>query len=211
MNLGDMRARVRKDLHDEDSANQRWTDGELDRHIQHAVREFSLAVPLEAKATLTSTPGSRELSIAALSDLVAVEAAEWPVGNYPQEFARFSVWQSSLTLLVDSAPAAADSVNVYYTKLHALDATSSTVPAQFEDLIAIGAEAYAALEWSSFATNRVNAGGREVWQEYLTWGRERLAQFERALERYACRNAVRPRRLYSPALPSLDQTTVVGP
>ena len=63
MDLPTMRARVRNDLHDEDSANYRWTDGELDRHIQRAVRDFSLAYPLEAKTALAATPGSRDISI----------------------------------------------------------------------------------------------------------------------------------------------------
>src|SRR2546426_7991526 len=102
MNLTDMRARLRKDLHDEDATNYRWTDGVLDRHIQHAVREFSLALPLEAKTTLTTAAGSRELSIATLTDLVAVEAVEDSVGEYPPSYARFAVLLYTLTLLLDS-------------------------------------------------------------------------------------------------------------
>ncbi len=210
MNLTDMRGRLRKDLHDEDPANQRWTDGELDRHIQRAVREFSLSVPLEAKSSLTTSAGSRDLSIVGLTELVAIEAVEFPVGQYPPSYVRFSVWLTTLTLLVDSAPAAAQSVTVFYTKLHTLDAASSTIPSQFEDVIATGAGAYAALEWASFATNRVNVGGQDVWRSYLTWGQERLAEFQRALARHGRRNALRAHRLYTPAAPPLDQSTVTG-
>jgi hypothetical protein len=148
--------------------NERWTNAVLDRHIEDAVREFSLAVPLEAKATLTTTAGSRDLSITGLTDLVAIAAVEYPVDGYPPTYVRFSAWVSTLTMLIDSAPAAAESVNVYYTKLHIIDASSSTVPPRFEGVIASGAAARAALEWASFATNRVNVGGQEVWREYLT-------------------------------------------
>lgn len=211
MNLTEMRNRIRTDLHDEDSANYRWTDGELDRHIQHAVREFSLAAPLEAKATLTATPGSREVSISSLTDLVAVEAVEYPVGQYPPSYVRHSVWLNTLTMLIDAAPSAADSVAVYYTKLHTIDGSGSTVPAQFEDVVASGAAGYAAVEWASFATNRVNAGGQDVWRDYLAWGQERLAEFQAAVAKYGRRNAVRVRRLYTPAADAVDQTTVVGP
>ena len=42
MNLSEMRAIVRRDLHDEDANNYRWTDDELNRHIAHAVKDFSL-------------------------------------------------------------------------------------------------------------------------------------------------------------------------
>ena len=52
MNLTDMRAIVRRDLHDEDSNNYRWTDDELDRHIVHAVREFSERIPYEPYSAL---------------------------------------------------------------------------------------------------------------------------------------------------------------
>ncbi len=211
MNLADMRTRLRKDLHDEDALNYRWTDGELDRGIQRAVREFSLSSPLEAKVDLLTTAGSRDLSIAGLADLVAIEAAEYPSGEYPPAYVRYSVWLSILTLLIDATPGAAEGVSVYYTKLHTIDATSSTVPSRFEDVIAAGAAGYAAIEWSSFATNRVNAGGQGVWRDYLTWGNERLGEFQRALARHSRRSAVRTRRLYAPAGAPADQSTVVGP
>ncbi len=211
MNLSEMRDRLRKDLHDEDPANQRWTDAELDRHIERAIREFGLSVPLEAKTTLSTTADSRDLSIAGLTDLVAIEAAEYPVGNYPPTYVPFSVWLSTLTMLIDSSPGAVEDVDVYYTKLHTLDATTSTLPARFEDVVATGAAAYAALEWASFATNRVNVGGQDVWRDYLTWGQERLAEFQRALARHGRRNTVRVRRLYRPATTPVDQSTVEGP
>ncbi len=211
MDLPTLRGRLRNDLHDEDALNYRWTDGELDRHIQRAVRDFSLAIPLEAKTPLTATPGSRDLSIAGLTDLVAIEAVEYPAGSYPPTYVRYSVWLNTLTLLIDAAPSAADTVNVYHTELHTIDSTSSTVPARFEDVIAAGAAGYAALEWASFSTNRVNVGGQAVWREYLAWGQDRLADFQRALARHARRNAVRARRLYTPAGDAVDQTTVLGP
>ena len=211
MDINGMRSRVRTDLHDEDPTNERWTDAELDRHIQRTVREFSLSAPLEAKITVTTTAGSRDLSIAGLADLVAIEAVEHPLGDYPPAYVPYSVWLSTLTLLIESAPGAAENVDIYYTKLHTLDATSSTLPQRFEEVVATGAAAYAALEWASFATNRVNVGGQDVWRDYLTWGQQRLAEFQKALARHGRRNAVRIRRLYRPATAPVDQSTVTGP
>ncbi len=211
MNLSDMRTKVRRDLHDEDAQNYRWTDNELDRHIDRALREFSLAVPREAKATLTTTAGSREISVTSLSDRVAVEAVEYPTGQYPPSYARFSLWGDTLTLLVDSTPSSGQNVNVYYGRLHTLDATTSTIPTALENLVATGAAAYAALEWASYAANRVNIGGEETWRNYLTWGQEALARFAQALARHSQKNAVRARRLYRPAEPKPSQTTDWGP
>ena len=37
-NITVIRGNVRKDLHDEDSSNYRWTDAVLDRHIEHGRR-----------------------------------------------------------------------------------------------------------------------------------------------------------------------------
>jgi len=203
-----MRTRVRRDLHDEDPGNQRWTDDELDRHIERAVRELSLAIPLEAKASPATSEGSRDISLASLSDLVAVEAVEYPVDKYPPSYVPFSLWADTLTLLVDATPPGGQPVNIYYGKMHTLDATTSTIPPHLEELVATGAAAYAALEWASFATNRINVGGQDVWRQYLTWGQERLAVFSRALAKHSRRNAVRVRRLYTPATQPVDQSTV---
>src|SRR3972149_1752121 len=104
MNLTEMRTIVRRDLHDEDAANYRWSNDELDRHITHAVKELSEAVPLEQKATIATTSGSREIDISSLSDRIMVEAVEYPVGKFPQRYQRFALWGDTLTLLGDEVP-----------------------------------------------------------------------------------------------------------
>ena len=70
MNLAEMRTIVRRDLHDEDDTNYRWTNDELDRHIAHAVKDFSKAIPYEQKATKATTSGSRDLDISTLTDRI---------------------------------------------------------------------------------------------------------------------------------------------
>jgi hypothetical protein len=210
VNLSEMRTRLRRDLHDEDAGNYRWTDSELDRHIERAVRELSLAAPHEAKATLTTAAEGRDLSLSTLTDLVAVEAVEYPVDKYPPSYVPFSLWAGTLTLLVDEVPLSAQPANVYYGQMHTLDADTSTIPPQLEEVVAGGAAAYAAIEWASFATNRINAGGDDVWQHYLTWGQERLAAFASTLAQHGRRNAVRVRHLYTPARPAADEGTPLG-
>ena len=211
MDLPTMRTRVRRDLHDEDAPTYRWTDNELDRHIQRALEEVSIAAPREMKATLTTTADSLELSLSTLTNHISIEAVEHPTGKYPPVYAGFSVWAGTLTLLVDSAPAGSENVWVYYGKLHTLDATSSTLPTHLEDVVATGAVAYAAIEWSSFATNRINVGGGQVWRQYLTWGQDRVASFLSRLAQLGDKSAVRVRSLYAPARPKPSQTTDWGP
>ncbi len=203
MDLAAMRARVRSDLRDTDASNERWSDDELTRHIQRALQELSLAAPLEATATLTTTAGSRDLDASTLTDRVTVDAVEYPTGQYPPAFAGYSLWGDTLTLLVDDEPSGGENVAVYYSKLHTLDLAGSTLPAALEDLVGTGAGAYAALEWASFATNRVNVGGTETWRHYHIWAQERLAAFARALAKHGRERRVRSRRLYRPADGSL--------
>jgi hypothetical protein len=207
--IATIRARVRQDLHDEDSSAYRWTDAVLDRHIGRAVTEYSLQSPLEQKSTLTTTAGSRDISISSLTNLVAVEAIEWPAGQFPPVYVGFSKWQTTLTMDVVAAPSGVENVNVYWTKLHTLDGSSSTLPVPHEDLVAIGAAAYAALDWTSFATNRINTGGDDVWGRYKSFGEERLRDFRREIIRLGRTQTVRQRRLYSTNAPTIFEQSRV--
>jgi len=106
-----------------------------------------------------------------------------------------SVWLSTLTLLIDKTPDAGESMDVFWTKLHTIDGSSSTVPARFEDVIAAGAGATRRWNGRASRRSRVNVGGRDVWREHLVCGQERLAEFQRSLARHGRPNAVRARRL----------------
>ncbi len=210
MNLSEMRTIVRRDLHDEDATNYRWTDDELNRHIAHAVKDFSEAIPYEQKATKATTSGSREIDISAMADRITVEAVEYPVDEFPKRYQRFSLWANTLTLLGDEVPDGSNAY-IYYGKLHTLDDTTSTIPAMYEDLIAAGASGYAAVEWAIYAVNRVNIGGNTTPEEFLAWGREKLNFFKAELKRLQRRNRVRIRSLYRPYSPPLSKSTDQGP
>ena len=199
MDLAQMRARVRVDLHDEDTNEERWSDATLDRHIARALRELSLAAPRELVTTLSTVAASRDLNIATLTDRVAVDAVEYPVDANPPIFVPFSVWGDTMTLEIERRPSAAESVRVRYTAMHQLDATISTVPQRLEDLVATGATAYAALEWASYATNRINAGGDDVWRHYHSWGQERLTAFIKDVAQHGRNRRVRVQQLYPSA------------
>ena len=210
MNLTEMRTIVRRDLHDEDASNYRWSNDELDRHIAHTVKDFSEYLPYEQKATKATTSGSRELDISTLTGRVTVEAVEYPAGNFPKRYQRFSLWGDTLTFLGDEIPDGSNAY-IYYGKLHTLSAESSTIPAQYEDLIAAGAAGYAAIEWAVYAINRVNVGGGITPREFLAWGNEKLQYFKQELKRLGRRNRVRVRSLYKPYYPVVSKSTDYGP
>lgn len=210
MNLSGMRTALRRDLHDEDSAAYRWTDDELDRHIAHAVTEFSQAMPLEQKATIATTAGVREIDLSSLSGRVMVEAVEYPAGRYPAFYQRFALWGDVLTLLGDEVPDGGNAC-VYYGKLHTLNTSTSTIPTKYEDLVATGAAGFAAIEWAAYAVNKVNIGGEKTPQSFMDWGKEKMAVFRGELKRLGMRNRVRLRTLYHPLYPVRSRTTDYGP
>jgi hypothetical protein len=209
MTLSEMRVLVRRDLHDEDAENYRWTNDELDRHIAHAVNDFSDAVPLEQKVTKATTSGSREIDISTVTDRIAVEAVEYPVGNFPKKYQRFALWGNTLTILGDEVPDGSDAY-IYYGKLHTLGG-SSTIPAVYEDLIAAGACGYAAVEWAAYAINRVNVGGTATPVEFQSWGDDKLRYFRNELKRLGRRNRVRISQLYKPYYQPVAESTDYGP
>lgn len=196
--LSDIRGRIRKDLHDTDSSAYRWSDGQLDRHIDHALRDLSLAIPRETSASIATTPGSRDLDIGGLGAVIDIEAVEYPAGRFPPEYVRTSRWEETLTLLVDNEPDGS-AARIFYTAAHELDSATSTLPLALEDILATGAGGYAALEWAGHAADRLNTGGSEVAEHYAAWGRGALTAFRQLLREHARKNSVRSRRLYSPA------------
>ena len=195
MNLTDMIAMVRKDLHDEDNNNYRWTDDELERHIGRAVKEFSEQIPLPAKATLATTADSRDVNVTSLEDRVTVEAVEYPTGETPPRYCRFSIWGDTLTIVSGKEPDGSNCC-VYYGALHTLDADGSTIPAKYEDLIATGTCGYAVIGAAAGAINKVNAGGTTAPEEFRLWGSERLGMFQEKIKRLGRKNRVRAQELY---------------
>ncbi len=210
MNLAEMRTIVRRDLHDEDAENYRWTNDELDRHIAHAVKDFSEAIPYEQKAIKATTSGSREIDISSITDRIMIEAVEYPVDKFPRKYQRYSLWADTLTLLGDEVPDGSNA-HIYYGKLHTIDAEGSSIPTTHEDLIATGACGYAAVEWAAYAINRVNVGGLMTPKEFLTWGREKLKYFKAELKKLGRRNRVRIRSFYKPYYPPVSKSTDYGP
>ena len=208
MDLPQLRAVVRRDLKDEDSQNYRWADDELDRHIDHALRDFSRALPREQKSDIATTAGSREIDISTLTDRVIVLAVEYPIGRWPPLYQRFALYQDIITLLGSELPDGSDA-RVFYGKLHTLDVSTSTIPSQHEDTVAIGAEGYALVEWAAFSINRVSVGGKETPQQFRVRGEELLRQFKRELARLKSR--LRTGQLYRPATTPASKTTDWGP
>ena len=198
MTLTQMRNRLRIDLHDEDSTNYRWTDAQLDRHLGRAVRELSAAQPRPDVATIQTGADGRTVPLASLTDLIRVEAVEFPVDESPPSCVDYSLRAATLILLTYEPPGPNESVKVHYGRLHTLDATDSTIPPHLEELVLTGAAGYAAMDWSGHAINSINLGGPNTWRHFLIWGQDKLAHFRLGLADLSRPTSLRVRRLYTP-------------
>jgi len=263
MTLTEIRTKVRRDLKDEDPANYRWSDDEIDRQINHALLDISQAIPQQRKSTgiVIPTPASKDIDISSIiPGLILVDAAEYPVDQDPKRFRQFSLWRTTLSLLISETPIAAAAVNIYYSAVHALDqlvttvwaATTayvvgdlriptpgnetgfnyrcttagtsgasepswpivpgtsiidgtavwtctggSTLPSHLEDLCAVGAGAYAAIEWAAYSINQLNVGGAPTPTEYLKWAQDRMDFYQKELKRYGRQSRLKIARLYA--------------
>jgi hypothetical protein len=195
MDLSSMRTLVRHDLKDEDNSNYRWQDNEIDRAIQRAVAELSRYVPREMKSLVATADGGREIDIAALTDRVSVDRVEFPVGETPRRFQRFTVYSDTIFLTGDTE---GDGENccVYWGKVHTLDGSTSTIPGYLEDVLALGAGAYAVLAQAQYRTDVAGIGGDRADADYQSWGNARLREFKSQLRRFGRNRKLKISTLY---------------
>ena len=194
MNLVEMRARTRQDLEDTDAANYRWVDDEMDGAIQRVVREFSLAYPQMVSTAIATTDGSTELDISSLSGLIAVESVEFPIGEAPPYYQHLELWKTTL-YMQDKGDG--DDALVRWYKEHTLDATSTTIPAQFEEIIVLGATGYLAASASAYTVDRASIAGKWATTNFLKWGQERLELYQKKLKAISRSNRIISREFYA--------------
>ena len=195
MNISEMITLVRRDLKDE-SSPQQWSEEELTRHISRALRELSERLPLPAKAILPTVSSSRELDISSLTNRVMLQAVEYPLDEFPTAYQRFSIWGNTMTIISGPEPDGSDCA-IYCGTLHVIDANGSTLPSEYDDLVATGACGYATVSWAAYAINKVNVGGKMTAEEYRTWGNERLVIFRERLKQLGRRQRLRTQQLFT--------------
>jgi hypothetical protein len=194
MNLTEMTARVREDLQDTDSQNYRWTDAEIEGAIDRVVTEYSLHAPIEQQDDIATTDGDTELDISGLSGLLKIESVEFPMGQSPEYYQRIEYWAGKLYMEDEGD---GDDARVRWLKKHALTADSTTIPAEHEEIIILGATGYLAMSASAYTVDRASIAGRYATINFKAWGKERLDRYDKKLKQIARGNRVIQRELYS--------------
>lgn len=194
MNLIEMRARVREDLQDTDSPNYRWTDNEIDSAIDRVVMEYSLHAPIEQQDDIATTDGDTELDISELSGLLQVVSVEFPTGKALKYMQRFEYWDGHLYMEDEGDGTDA---RVRWLKKHTLDTQSTTIPAEHEEIIVLGATGYLAMSASASTVDRAFIAGRYGTTSYRAWGKERLDRYDKKLKAIARTTKVISKELYT--------------
>ena len=194
MNLVEMRARVREDLQDTDSQNYRWTDDEVDGAIDRVVIEYSLHAPIEQQDDIATTEGDTELDISSLSVLLEIESVEFPMGQSPKYLQSTEYWAGHLYMEDEGN---GEDARLRWLKKHTLNVESTTIPAEHEEIIVLGATGYLAMSASAYTVDRASIAGRHATINYKAWGIERLKRYDQQLRQIARANRVIQRQLYT--------------
>jgi hypothetical protein len=188
--LTDLIAQVELEL--KDTANERWSDDELTAHIRRALGAYTSVAPQRLAATIDTAADVREYSLASLAGLMEVTDLWYPWDEdepaYPPPRPHWSMVRDGWLLLeVDDAPTGdgTDVLRVFYTAPHTIQgldgATASTLDQQGEQLVILGATAYAAMQRAQSLMGTVTVSG---WtpRQFLEWATARAKAFEVGLE-----------------------------
>jgi len=161
MDLTTMRNRVREDLQDEDAANYRWSNDQVDGAIERVVREFSLAYPLQEEDEITSTVDDKELDISSLSDRLGIVSVEYPMDLTPPYYQRFTSWGGKLYMADegDGTKKARVRWHTWHTLLGATAWVASTAYALGDIVIPTTSSGF----WYECTAAGTSAAGEPTW------------------------------------------------
>lgn len=185
-----------------DSANDKWTTAVLTQHIRSALRAYNQIAPRRLYAYFASIASQREYNLASsypnLQEIIDV----W----YPYNPAESAAWATrcpwslvgDLVLRLDSdddpSGDATEQIRILYTQGHTINgldsATTTTLDAFGEQLILVGAAAYATNQYAHQIINSVTVS-TWVQKQLADHARGRMAEFEAKLEILRARQATR--------------------
>jgi len=172
----------------DDSSNAVWSTGDVDRAIARALYEYSQVNPQRTTGTITLSADGREINISSLTGLTRIVRVWHPYTaadpEDPPEWRRWDLWGTTLRVIDGDEPASGEVVRVFYFKEHTINglggASSTTVPAEDERVVVLGAGAYAALQKARSAIGEAGVS-TETPEHWLKWALSRMEAFNQAL------------------------------
>jgi hypothetical protein len=184
-----METNVRTDLKDLDASAYLWTTAEIDRHIAHAVNDYQRLIPAVGSLVLVvessasagpTTPITTRQVVPHGGDYLWTLRVEYPIDQDPPTYVVFREElpdAGSLYFPVGDPPNVGDNLRIWYAKAHVLTTAESTILTEHEELIALGAVAYAATAATRYAVGRLNAS---AWtpRGLQLFAQERMAAYQ---------------------------------
>ena len=167
---------------------------DLDEAIRWALHRLNEVSADKTLVSVTLTGDGREVDISSLTDLLQVQRVWWDYDSsdpeHPPQWRDFEVWPGDILYIDDGdEPETGEVVRILYTRLHTLNgldnASTTTLPADFETLIVVGAGGFACQE------RTMDEEGRYTPYKLREWAAKRLSEFERGLKRLARHSAIR--------------------
>jgi hypothetical protein len=180
--LAELRDLVEQDL--DDAGNAVWSTGDIDRAIERALSEYSQVNPQQAVDTIELSGDGREIDVSSITDLQRLVRVWYPYTSTdpedPAEWRRWELWGTTLTILDGDEPASGEVVRLFYHAAQEIEdlnsATATTVPGGDEEIVVLGAGAFAALQ---MARSAVGAAGvsTETPEHWRAWAKGRMEEF----------------------------------
>ena len=197
-----------------DTSNEIWSTSDLDEAIRRALHTYSAANPRKRITTITLSTATREISTAAITNIIAIEEIWLPYDaseTDPPIYRRpFRFWKDSniIYILSQYMPQAGDTARIFYAALHTISsldgAATTTLPDEHTSTIALGAAGYAAASRAIDLAEQVSID-RNVTDRLTTWAQQTLQRFYTELQTIAI-IAQGPAHVPLPALDRYDNT-----
>lgn len=177
-----------------DSSNAYWSSGEIEANIRRALYDYNRVAPRRAFIKLDTTADTREYSLAGITGIKDVLQVHYPYNAadpvYPPAFVSWTRFEvagvDTLRLEVATPPSGddTDDVRLLYTLGHTIEdldsATATTLDAEGESVIILGATAFAATQLAQSTIGTVTAT-RMSPAQYQAWAYDRHTAFQIAL------------------------------
>ena len=171
-----------------------YGQSDIDEAIRWALHRYSEIDPDQTETDVTLSAAGREVDISSITDYLEIMRVWWDYDSaspaYPPDWRDFETWPGNILYIKDgSEPASGDVVRVWYTRLRTINgldgASTTTIRADLETLLVIGATGYAAQE------RHMESPGRGVPRKLAEWASARRSEFERGLKRISTRQGAK--------------------
>ena len=179
-----------------DTGNTSWSAEELARALRWALHELCWAAPRRGTATIAAQDDVREYSLAAagVTGLLFITEVGYPYDSgepaYPPRSVPWRLLDDDTLFLDVASVVGGEMIRLFCARPHTLEgldgAAATTLSAEQEELLCLGAAGYAALQRAQDAIGRVNVSlqAPQLWRE---WGESRLHAFRARLVQIARR------------------------